>query len=183
MRKSILNLINNLKKSLLQFPEMVNSLEKKDSLFLDKLFIWIKLVEDVLTTYNISNVSELAGLRSKIIAPKFLEERNTTIKKIQWKIAAEVLYEVQAVVLDILIPHEKKAEESRALLRQMLLIVSQTKLIQYDAQKPFDDLVQEIWQFINANEQLRAGAIKLRTDFSITDIQILITEEINLEDF
>lgn len=183
MKKSTVNLVKALKAKLSEFPKLVTSLEKKEIDFMHQLFSWMGQTEEIFATYQISEVSELAGIRSKILAPKFTDERSMSIKKLQLKVAAESLFDIQHVVLKVLSPHETKVEECRELIRQLLLIVSQTKAIQYNIEAPFEDLIQAIWQFINANEQLKPGALKLKTSLIMTDIQLLIAEEINLEDF
>jgi hypothetical protein len=183
MKKSILNLTVILKGKLIEFPNIVNSLENKDAFFLSQLFLWIKKIEDVLTTHNISDVSELAGLRSKILTPQYSDEKRISLKKAQLKIASECLYDIQHIVLKISTPFELKIEESRELIRQLLHILSQTQQVKYNPELPFDNLINEIWQFISSNEQLRAGAIKLKTLLPINDIFMLIAEEINIEEF
>lgn len=183
MKKSILNLTVVLKEKLIEFPAIVNSLENKDVSFLSKLFLWINKLEDILTTHNISDVSELAGLRSKILTPQFSDNKRISIKKMQLKIASECLYDIQHNVLKILHPFELKIEESRELIRQLLLILSQTQQVKYNSDQPFDNLINEVWQFISSNEQLKAGAIKLKTLLPINDIFMLIAEEINIEEF
>lgn len=113
MKKSIINLVNSLKAELMGFVKLVESLEKKDLYFIDKLLVWINRCEDILTTYNISEVSELSGLKSKILAPKFSDDRTVSIKKYQLKIAADNLYDLQNTVLKVLQPKEAKVEECR----------------------------------------------------------------------
>ncbi len=183
MKKSTVNLVTALKAKLLEFPTLVNSLEKKELNFMSQLFLWINQSEEILSTYNISEVSALAGLRSKIIATKFADTKSTSIKKQQLKIAAESLFEIQNIVLNVLTPKELKVEECRELIIQLLNIVSQTKAIKYDSNLPFDHLIDDIWQFIVTNDQLKAGAIKLKTSLTMTDIHLLIAEELNLNDF
>lgn len=183
MKKSTLNIVTELRKKLLEFPAIVNDLERKDPSFLENLFKWMKKSEEIFITYNISEVSELSGLRSKIISPRFSDNKSISVRKTQLKIAAEVLYDLQKTVLKVLNPLEIKIEESRILIRQLLLIVSQTHEIKYNSALPFDDFVNNIWQFITSNEQLKAGAIKLKISLIMSDIQMLIAEEINLEDF
>jgi hypothetical protein len=61
--------------------------------------------------------------------------------------------------------------------------LGQSKVIKYDSEIPFDFMLNEIWQFIISNDQLKAGAIKLKTSLTMEDINILIAEEIDLEDF
>ena len=93
MKKSTINLVTILKGKLMEFPALVNSLEKKDISFMQKLFLWITKSEEILTTYNISEVAALAGIRSKIIAAKYADDRGSSIKKLQLKIYLEVLYQ------------------------------------------------------------------------------------------
>jgi hypothetical protein len=183
MRKSAINFVNRLKDQLLQFPAIVNSLEKREPSFVEKVLQWIEACEQVFTTYNISEVAELAGLRSKIIATRFAEDKHISIRKTQLKAASEVLYSLQVTVLNAVRPVELKIEECRELVKQLLLIVSQAKALQYDCDRPFDDLINNVWDFIITNDQLKAGAIKLRTNLQVDDIRLLLAEEIELEDF
>lgn len=183
MKKSTVNLVTALKAKLLEFPGIVNSLEKKELNFINQLLLWISQSETVFATYNISEISELAGLRSKIIAPKYSDTKSISIKKLQLKIAAESLFDIQHIVLKVLNPLETKVEECRELIRQLLLIVSQTEVIKYNKDVPFEHLIHDLWQFIISNDQLKPGAVKLKTSLTLTDIQLLIAEEINLEDF
>lgn len=183
MKKSVLHLIKVLQSQLLEFPELVNNLEGKEVSFLSKLFQWMKTIEDIMATHNISEVSEIAGLRSRIIAERFNECNGVSKKKMTLKVASEVLYDLQKTTLQVLKPYEIKTEESRELIRQLLLIVSEMNVIIYDDNQPFESFVNTIWQFIFANDQLKAGGIKLKTNLPINDIRLLIAEEINLEDF
>ncbi len=184
MKKSIINLVKVLKNKLVEFPVMVNRLERKDPHFTNKLMEWIKSTEELLATYNISETSELAGIRSKIIAPAFdTTTRRASMKKEQLRVAAAVLYELQHLLLEVLQPYEMKVEESRELVRQLLLIVGQSGAISYDTSIPFDVFFNQVWSFINANDQLKAGAVKLKTSLPFNDIQLLIAEEIDLTAF
>lgn len=183
MQKSILDLTYKLKAKLIEFPSIVNSLEKKDFNFLTNLLTWIKDTEEILKTYNISETSELAGLRSRILSPRFSESRNVSVKKLQIKIAAEVLYDVQNTVLKVLKPYETRIDECRELIRQLLSIVNQTGAIKYEDSIEFQIFINNIWNlFINHN-QLKPGAVKLQTLISNTDILRIMAEEINLSDW
>lgn len=183
MKKSSLQLLYSLQKKLLEFPLLVKKLERKDLDFIASLLSWITSTEEILSSYQISRVSELSGVKSKIIASKLSEERGSMKRKHQTKIAADCLYELQHVVLDICSPLESKINESRELVRQLLLIVSQTKEIKYNSQLPFDNFSNVVWQFILSHDQLKPGAIKLKTSLIFSDIQMLIAEEVNLEEF
>lgn len=183
MKKSTVHLVNALKAKLLEFPKLVNKLENKDLDFIHQYTLWLRNCEEVLATYHISNVSELSGIRSKIIATKYADSPSSSSKKLLLKAAADTLFDAQQIVLNVLTPYEAKIEESKELIRQLLVIVGQTKAIQFDKKQPLDHLIHNVWNFILSNDQLKAGAVKLRTTIPMTDITLLIAEEIDLEDF
>lgn len=182
MKKPIVNIVNSLNAKLLEFPKLVDSLEKKELDFIDKLFRWIKDSEEIFLSNNLSNVSELSGLKSKVISQKFSENRSLS-KKLQLKAASEILYELQSTVLKVITPYEKKINDARELIRQLLAIISQMKLLKYDPSMPFDNFVLEIWKIITSTDQLKAGAISLKTTLTMIDIQLLIADELDLADF
>ncbi|WP_250631585.1 hypothetical protein [Rhodoflexus caldus] len=184
IRKSAIQLASALNAKLIEFPKIVTGLEQKDIDFLNVFLSWIKSCEEILAAHNISSVAELAGLRGKIIAAKFSDNNSTTsAKKIQQKVAAECLFDAQKIVLETLKPLEFKLNECRELLRQLLLIIAQTNAVKYEDHLPFAAFLDNIWQFIISNEQLKPGAVKLKTLLTASDIQLLMAEEINMEDF
>lgn len=184
MKKSVLSLIQQLEKKLLEYPTLVHSLEKKSPYFIDLLLQWIRETEDILTTHSISEVSALSGYRAKILSTEFIETVKLTAKKNERrKIAAECMYDIQSVVTDVLTPKRNAVDECRQLLRQLLNIISQNNIIKYDSKEPFEDFINDIWNFILAHDQLKPGAVKLKTVLPLNDIRLLIAEEINLEDF
>lgn len=183
MKKSIVHLVNVLKEKLFEFPKIVNKLENKDLDFIPVFNQWLQKSEEILATYNISTISEISGIRSKIIAVRYAETKNASNKKLQLKVAADSLFDAQHILLNILIPYETKVEDSKELIRQLLQIVSQAKIIKFNKKESLQYLIDEIWQFIISNDQLRPGAVKLKSTLPIEDIHILIAEEINLEDF
>lgn len=183
MRKSQFILVSQLKEKLLEFPGIVSSLEKKDPHFVDKIMFWLKSSEDIFSTYNISEVSELAGFRSKIIAAKMIEGRGTNIKKNQIKTAAGILYDVQNTVLNVLTPYEKKMNDCREIVKQLLVLTAQTHTQIYDQNLPFEDFIRKIWIYILSDNDLRMGAVRLKSSLSEMDILMLIGDEIELSDF
>ena len=183
MKKSQFILVSRLKEKLQEFPNIVSSLETKDPYFIEKTFSWLKSTEDIFSTNNISEVSEIAGFRSKILTAKYSDERSSNIKKNQIKIAAENLYNIQNIVLNVLMPHEQKLNECREIIKQLLVLVLQTKAIEYDEKIDFEDFVKKVWQYILFDDNLRAGAARLKSVLSDLDITMLIADEIDPEDF
>lgn len=183
MKKSQFILVNRLKEKLKEFPYIVSSLEAKDPHFIEKLLLWLKAAEDIFSTNNISEVSEISGFRSKILAARFSDERGSNVKKNQIKIAAGILYNIQNTVLNVLMPYEQKMNECREITKQLLMIAAQTKALEYDKETAFEDFVKKIWQYILYEENLRAGAVRLKSVLSEIDITMLIADEIDLEEF
>ncbi|MCJ8152625.1 hypothetical protein MKJ01_02470 [Chryseobacterium sp. SSA4.19] len=183
MRKSQFILVSQLKEKLQEFPGIVSSLEKKDPHFIDKIMWWLKASEDIFSTYNISEVSEIAGFRSKIIAARITEGRGVNIKKNQIKAASDVLYDIQNTVLTVLTPYERKISECREIVKQLLVLTAQTRTQIYHQSLPFEDFIKKIWMYILSENDLRMGAIKLKSLLSEMDILMLMGDEIELSDF
>jgi hypothetical protein len=183
MKKSQFILVSQLKEKLQEFPGIVSSLEKKDSHFIDKIMMWLKDSENVLSTYNISEVSEIAGFRSKIIAAKITDGRGVNIKKNQIKAASGILYDIQNTVLSVLNPYEKKISECREIVKQLLVLTAQTHTQIYNQSLPFEDFLKNVWLYILSENDLRMGAIKLKSVLSEMDILMLMGDEIELSDF
>jgi hypothetical protein len=183
MKKSQFILVSQLKEKLQEFPGIVSSLEKKDPHFIDKIMMWLKASENILSTYNISEVSEIAGFRSKIIAAKITDGRGVNIKKNQIKAASGILYDIQNTVLSVLISYEKKINECREIVKQLLVLTAQTHTQTYNQSLPFEDFLKKVWLYILSENDLRMGAIKLKSVLSEMDILMLMGDEIDLSDF
>jgi hypothetical protein len=183
MKKSQFILVSQLKEKLLEFPGIVSSLEKKDPFFIEKTLLWLQSVEDILSTNMMSEVSEIAGFRSKILAGRFSDERGFNTKKNQIKISANLLYDAQNCVLNVLLPHEGKMNECRDIAKQLLALTVQTEMQQYSEGTNFEDFIQKVWWYILSHNELKMGGIKLKSMLSETDIIMLIADEIDIKDF
>jgi hypothetical protein len=183
MTKSSLSIVEALKKILLGFPEIVNSLQGKDADFLAKLDSWMKDAETTLKNNNISECSEIAGLRSKIIAPLFSGSPRQVAKKKQLQIAADVLYQLQNTILLVIKPFEAKIEEAKNLLLHLLSILKQSGAIKYTNQTDFQNFVNQIWDIFSNHEQLKASTVQILALVSKTDAIRIIAVEINLEEW
>ncbi|MBV8326907.1 hypothetical protein [Chryseobacterium sp.] len=183
MKKSQFILVSQLKEQLLSFPDIVSALEKKDPFFIEKMLLWLKSVEDILSANSISEVSEIAGFRSKILAGKISDERSFNAKKNQLKITANLLYEAQNCVLNVLLPHEGKMNECREITKQVLTLAAQTSTQLYSPELQFEDFVQKVWWFILSDNDLKMGAVKLKSMLSEMDIIMLMADEIERKDF
>lgn len=184
MKKSVLDLVTRLQTKLLEFPSITDRLEKKDPYFVDFLLKWLKETEDIFSTHSISEVAALAGYRAKILSSNYNDTVKISLKKNERKrIASDCMLEIQSEVYKVLNPRLSNIEECRQLLRQLLNIISQNNIIKYDRMKPFDEFITELWNFIIAHEQLKPGAVKLKTFLPMNDIRLLIAEEVQLEDF
>jgi hypothetical protein len=183
MQKSLIHLTNNLSNLLLEFPSLVRRLERKDPQFLPLLLTWIESAEDLLSTYRIVGVAELSGLKSKILSPSYSNDFRGSLRKQQLKVAVDILYDLQECLQKTLEPHQQKVTQSRELINQLLSIVAESGAIQYKHPSPLDQFVRQIWQILNSHDQLKGGAVQLKSQFSEQDVILLIAEEIDLSRF
>jgi hypothetical protein len=184
MKKSLLNIVTQLNEKLIEYPTIVNLLEQKDFNFVATLYAWMKATEEVLKNNGLSETAELAGLRSKILATRFNDEQRTSAKKQQTKVAAEILYEVQANVVKIIKPYEARIEECRELISHLLNIVSQSEAMKFNPQTDdFQIFLNNLWNLFISHQQLKPGAVKLQSYLSHHDILRIMAEEINLADW
>ena len=183
MEKSTLLVIDTLKGKLLEFPTLVDQLEQKNYKFLDQLLSWIKELEVIFKNNNLSNVAQLAGWRSKIIAPKYALEHLKQKRKAQWSVAAEALFELQNIVMSILEPKEAKVEEARNLVRQLFGALSQANAVKYQPGSDFQQFVNQLWKIMDTHPQLKGGAAQIKALLPRLDILRVMSEEIELEDW
>lgn len=182
MRTSSITIIESLKVKLLEFPILVDNLQNKDTSFLQNLQNWMREIELILKNNNISETSEIAGFRSKILAPLFSDDKSRSSKKRQISVASETLYEIQNTVLTVLKPYETKVNEARDIVLQLLIVLSQSESVKYNG-SDFQDFINKIWTLFSTHEQLKPSAAKILTLISQIDALRLIADEINLENF
>lgn len=182
MKPSPITIVETLKTKLMLFPKLVDSLQNKDSSFLIDLENWMKDIELIFKNNSISEVSEIAGLRSKILAPLFSDSQNRSARKRQIQVASQCLYDIQSTVLRIVNPYEIKINEAREIVLQLLQILSQSGSLKFNNTN-FQGFVNQIWIVFSSHEQLRPSTAKILTLLPQTDLLRLIAEEINLEDF
>ncbi|WP_294213008.1 hypothetical protein [uncultured Chryseobacterium sp.] len=183
MKKSQFILVTQLKEKLQEFPHIVSSLDKKDPYIIDKIMNWMKASENILSTYNISEVSEIAGCRSKIISARLTDGRGINIRKSQTKAAAAMLYDIQNTVLNVLIPHERKLNDCREIIKQLLALAAPAFTPKYNNSMEFNDFIQNIWLYMLSHNELKMGTVKLKSMLSEMDILMLMGDEIELSDF
>jgi len=183
MQISSLSIIELLNSKLLEFPNLVDSLRKKDYGFLELLEKWMKEIETILKNNRISECAVIAGYRSKIIAPIFTESQKRSTKKLQLQIAAETMFELQNTVLSVIKPHEIKVNEARDLLVHLLSIIKQSTSLKYSDQTNFQEFILSIWKLCSSHEQLKQGTIKILTLISQMDALRIIAEEIDLTEW
>jgi hypothetical protein len=183
MQISSLSIIELLKRKLLEFPVLVDSLKNKEHNFLESLETWMKETETILKNHKITECAVISGYRSKIIAPLFAESQKRSARKRQLQQAAEILFELQHTIVSVIKPYEIRVNEARDLLIQILSIVKQSGAIRYTEQTVFQEFINNIWQVCSTNEQLKPATVKILTLVSRVDTLRIIAEEINLDEW
>lgn len=183
MQKSIVHLVKELTTMLLQFPPLVTAFERKQPQALTALQSWITSAEQLLSSYGLVASAELAGLRSKLTMPVHCDEHRGQLRKQQLREAVQMLYPLQQCLQQALTPYQQKLQQSSELIRHLLSVISQSGALRYDAAAGFDNFVQQLWLLIGQHDQLKAGAVQLRSWLSQQDIILLLAQEVNPADF
>lgn len=183
MRKSSLECIGELSVRLDEFTKIVNLLERRDSMFLSEMLGWTKVAEESLRVHGFVEYSRLSAIRGQVISARSLEERRTETRKAQGKVAADLLDEAQTVVFEIVRAEEASVQQGREIVRQLLLIVIQSGAFTFEQGQSFPLFVEQIWQAITSNSQLRAAVASLRMRLGPADIMRVLYEEVDVQDF
>lgn len=183
MLKSTLQLTLQLSEILLQLPAIVRQFERKSPQAMTVLMDWIGRAENLLSMHRLTEAAEISGLRARILAPVFDDDKRGTLRRRQQTVAIGLLYELQQSLQHALQPSATKVEQARDMARQLLQIVAQSGAIQYDPAVAFEDMVDRIWLLCTQHEQLKPISAQLKMLLSTDDIRLLLAEELDPADF
>jgi hypothetical protein len=183
MFKSTFQLTRQLSDILLQLPTIVRHFEQKSPHAMAQLMDWIDRAENSLSTHQLVEAAEVAGLKARILAPMFDDDRRGSLRRRQQAAAIGILHALQDAVQQALRPRAAKVEQARDMARQLLQIVAQSGAIKYDPSLAFEDMVDRIWLFCTQNDQLRPLTVQMKALLPTSDIRLLLGEELDPGDF
>jgi hypothetical protein len=173
MQLSKLDLYEILQGKLLEIPNLVTQIAQRHPAFLEQFLDWLKQTEEVLKLYTLPACAELAGLRSKVLAPMHHEVRRAHVRKAQVQVAAQVIYDAQNVVLEVAQPLAQRIDECQEVIGQMVAII----LLQHRSYGELyvgDQFASVFWSTALKMPDLHNGVVKLRAAFTMPDIARLI---------
>ncbi len=183
MLRSTLQLTRQLSDALLEIPSIVRQFERKSPQVMAHLMAWIGRAEDLLSTHRLVEAAEVSGLKARIIAPVFDDDKRGTLRRRQQTVAISLLHELQDALQRALQPRALKVEQGRSMARQLLQVVAQSGAVKYDPSSAFEDMIDRIWLLCTQHEQLKPLAAQLKTLLSTDDIRLLLAEELDPADF
>lgn len=178
MKHSHLDKYENLLKQSLLIPELVTKAADKDINFIKNLNQWLLNTEEIMKKYNISKCSEIAGLRSKIIAASYVTEAKISKRKRLFLVATTIIYDAQSTVLSILEPMENRIEEARDSMRQLLGVAYQADMV--NPNMNFNEIVQTLWATFSTHEQLKGAVASILVLVNQSDALRMLAEEIDM---
>ncbi len=178
MKNSYINIYEELLKQSLLIPNLVTKANNKDNVFLIEFNQWLLDTEDKMKKNNISKCSEIAGLRSKIIASSNENSSKTSKRKREFSVATSIIYDAQSSLLEVLEPIEKRLEEARESIRQLLGIAYQTDMLNQNSD--FTTMIQTLWNTFAKHEQLKALTAKILVLVNRSDALRILAEEIDI---
>lgn len=183
MLRSTFQLTRQLSDALLEIPGIVRQFERKSPHVMATLMDWIRRAEDLLSTHRLVEAAELSGLKARILAPVFDDDKRGTLRRRQQAVAIGLVHELQLSLQHALQPRAIKVEQARDMARQLLQIVAQSGAIVYDPAVDFETMVDRIWALCTQHEQLKPLAAQLKMLLSTDDIRLLLAEELDPADF
>lgn len=183
MLRSTFQLTRQLSDALLEIPGIVRQFERKSPHVMTTLMDWIRRAEDLLSTHRLVEAAELSGLKARILAPVFDDDKRGTLRRRQQAVAIGLVHELQLSLQHALQPRAIKVEQARDMARQLLQIVAQSGAIVYDPAVDFETMVDRIWALCTQHEQLKPLAAQLKMLLSTDDIRLLLAEELDPADF
>lgn len=178
MKHSHIDTYDNLLKQSLLVPELVTQAAHKDTSFLENLNRWLLDTEEVMRRHNIAKCSEIAGLRSKIIAVSYAREAKISKRKRLLSVATSIIYDAQGTVLSILEPIENRLEEARDAIRQLLGVAYQADMVNPNID--FNAMVQTLWTTLSTHEQLKGAVASILVLVNRSDALRILAEEIDI---
>jgi hypothetical protein len=183
MFRSIFQLNQQLSDLLLQVPELVGLFERKSPDALNRLMAWIDRSEDMLSSHRLTEAADIAGLKSRILAPIFDDDRHGTLRRRQQAIAVGLIHSLQESLQQALRPRAMKMTQAHDMARQLLQIVAQSGAITYDPSVAFEEMIERIWRLCTQHDQLRPLAAQLKVLLPTDDIRLVLAEELDPADF
>jgi hypothetical protein len=178
MKHSHIDTYEDLLKQSLLIPELVTKAAHKDIIFLENLNQWLLNTEQIMTKYNISKCSEIAGLRSKIIAVSYTREAKLSKRKRLFSVATSIIYDAQSTVQSVIEPIESRIEEARDSIRQLLGVAYQAEMV--NPNMDFNQMVQSLWTTFSTHEQLKGAVASILVLVNRSDALRILAEEIDI---
>lgn len=181
MQKLYLDTVNDLKAQLLIVPEIVDKIQNKENGSIVFFLNWIRSTEEILKKFGYAECAVLAGLRGKLLTPEFIEDRRSSRKKDQFRVASEIVFDCQNTILRLIEPMSAKIDEARNIITQILLVLKPAGIIDYDPSLDFNNFIQGLWLMLKTNDQVGGGISKILALVGSSDAIRILADEIDLE--
>lgn len=177
MKKSLVTLERAYHGLLMQIPTLVDALSQKHPRAPEQFIDWLKQAEATLKEQNNAKVAELAAIRSGMLA-KALRDSS---RKAQQQRCAEAISEAQAVVQTLYLKVSEPIEDARKILAPLLEALAQSRAVVYNGAAGFQVFIENIDQFLNQHEQLKANMVPVNALLNRQDRLWLLADLIDLE--
>ncbi|NQY52218.1 MAG: hypothetical protein HRT42_01485 [Campylobacteraceae bacterium] len=178
MKKSYLQIEKELLDQSLKFPNLVSQAFKKNSQFVNNFMDWLRLTENIMQKYKIPQCSQLAGLRSKILIPAD-KKLKLSKRRYNFQIAVSILNDSQEILTIVLSPISKKLDDSRDIIRQLLNVAYQHKIV--DKNLEFNEILQTLLFEFSKHENLKTALGQIYALISQADTLCLLAEEVEFD--
>ncbi len=179
MKKSIIVIVSDFEKQLSKIQSLANLIEQKDINIISSFRDWLFETEELLKKFNLPFVSKFSVKRSELCT--FLPKEKRTKKKEFYHFLGLLLSSSQEDLWEIFSSYYQKLETTKNLIEQLLNIVYQSKVFQFNGSKNYTSFIENIWSFCYSQEQLKGITNQILSQVNTSDILLIIAEKIDLE--
>lgn len=179
MKKSILNTLKSIEGQLSKIQHIVNLLEKKSTLSSKELRNWLAETEEMLQQNRLPESSVFSAKRG--VLSTYYPKNNQQRKKELLHFCSGILSQAQEDLWTVYKRLSDVVESAKTSIKQLLGVIYQVKQFKYDASVNFTLFIQEIWKFCTQHEQLRGLTSQVLSVIGLTDVLIILAEEIEIE--
>jgi hypothetical protein len=161
--------IEEIQNYLLEIPNMINSVEKRETEFIDNLKIWLSDLEKVLNNNHMSEAGNIASYRgilisaSRGIIPNEITFYNRLSKrKIIESTATYIIQQTSNLISAVIQKDKDRFFEAERLTRQIVAIAKKKGMIKESSNGNYDtDLLKHIWKSMSSDKNLSTGLINI----------------------
>ncbi|MCX2681491.1 hypothetical protein OOZ15_16175 [Galbibacter sp. EGI 63066] len=156
-------------------------IENEDISASDELYNFLKDIEDIFRRNQISEFTDIAGYRVKLLASRTALDQRIPQKKYQLETALALIPTITQTVNNAMKPIECKINKSRNIIKELVSQAYDSNMIQYHKGTNFSDFIHALWRLLLNHDNFKKQAKLVSKYISTDDILLILSEEVHQE--